>query len=494
MNSISSRLLLNLFLIVELALCAPLAVAAVSLSATLIDAKDATLIASDGTAFVVTSARVKVPQRRAAPDAAAIELAVVRVRRAGNVGGNAHVMLAGGPGDSGVRLALDMARRGGAALSGFIDGDLIGIDQRGIGGSTPSLLPPVRYGLPLEAQGSVATWLPIIEAATRTVAAEMRRRGIDLQAYNTEESADDVAAVGQVLGYGQMTLWGRSYGTHLALATARRHPAMVKRMILVSPLGPDHKWKLPSQVDLVMGRIGERAGAPRMTAQLREIVDRLGRAPVRVALPDPATQKTVNVVIVPCDVQWVIAQVIGDPRALATLPAAVHEMHGGDFRRVAQMSLALRPRLGIISAMNHMMNLSSGESGDRKARIKREAGSALLGDAINFPGRYLGPAWGARALDGGFNEPVTGAVPTLILAGDLDARTPVENGREIAATLSAAKLVVVENAAHEFNVFGNQAIRALLGGFVRGEAIVDERVVLPPLRFEKVPAVPTEAP
>lgn len=468
---------------VALALWLPLVTAAAP--AAFVNPEDTPLTARDGTAFMVTRGRVRVPELHMAPGGAAIELAVVRIRRAGTAAaGRVHVLLAGGPGDSGVRQALDLARQGGAALAEFIDGDLVGIDQRGAGGSIPNLRATARYGLPLDQPASVAAWLPLAERAARTVAAEMRGRGIRLEAYNTEESAVDVDAVRESLGYERMTLWGRSYGTHLALAVARRHPDRVERMVLVSPEGPDHTRKLPSQVDRVLQRIGERAGAPGMAGQLRTVVDKLAQAPVPVEVRDPATGRDARVVIGAMDLQWAIAQAIGDPRAIATLPAAVQEMSAGDFQRVAPLILMLRRQLGIDSAMKHMMDLSSGASAARMARIEREAGSALLGDAMNFPARHLYAAWNARPLEDAFGEPVTVAVPTLLLVGDLDARTPLENAQEIAASLPQAQLVVVENAAHQFDVFGNAAIRTLLGRFVRGEAGLGSRIALPPLRFE----------
>jgi hypothetical protein len=67
--------------------------------------------------------------------------------------------------------------------------------------------------------------------------------------------------------------------------------------------------------------------------------------------------------------------------------------------------------------------------------------------------------------------------------GDLDPRTPVANAREIAATLSAAQVVVVENATHQFDVFGSSAIRDVLGRFLRREAVVN-KVTLAPIAFQ----------
>lgn len=454
----------------------------------LTDVQEETLAARDGSVWRLTRGRVTVLESRARPDGPTLQLAVVRLRRSDLPAGRPHVLLAGGPGDSGVRVALALATQGGAALAEVLDGDLIGIDQRGTGDSVPKLQTTRRYAWPLDQPAALQTWLPLAEAASRAVADDMRARGIDLQAYNTEESADDIDAVRQALGEPRWTLWGRSYGSHLALATARRHPGGVERLVLVSPEGPDHTWKLPSQTNAVLQRIAERAGAPDMVVQLREATARLARAPVGLDVPDPATGLSTALVLGALDLQWTIAQVIGDPRALATLPAAAREMSAGDFRRIGPLALQLRRQAGVGSAMKHMMDLSSHASAERLALIEREAPGAVLGDAMNFPGRHLHGGWQARPLPDAFRQPVGVAVPTLLLAGDLDARTPVENAREIAAALPDARVVVVQNAAHQFDLFGPPPLRRLLADFLRGHGELPTQVTLPPLRFEGQPS------
>ena len=130
--------------------------------------------------------------------------------------------------------------------------------------------------------------------------------------------------------------------------------------------------------------------------------------------------------------------------------------------------------------MKLMMDLSSGATDERRRQIEREARDALLGNAINFPGMFVADAW-APVTDLGeeFRRPLKGAIPTLILVGDLDPRTPMVNAREIAATLPAAKVVVLENATHQFDVFGSPAILTVLAQFLRGEAVATDKLVLP---------------
>jgi pimeloyl-ACP methyl ester carboxylesterase len=445
------------------------------------------LTAVDGTMFEVTSGVLRVPEARSGRGLTAdrwIDLAIVRLRRTGALpSSSAHVVLAGGPGDSGVDQVLGLARQGGALVAGLMLGDVIGIDQRGTGRSLPSLASPARYGLPLDHPGSMEAWLPQIARVSAAEAARLHAAGVRLEAYNTQESADDVADVCKALGYKRATLWGRSYGTHLALATTKRHAALVERLVLISPEGLDHTWKLPSHVDAVLARL-ETRGAGDLVAPLAAILGRLRREPVTVATTHPQGGRPIAVAIGAFDVQWIVSNALGDPRALATLPSALREMQSGDFRRVAQIAVLRRERSGVQSAMKMMMDLSSGASPERRRRIDREATSALLGNAINFPGLYLSEPWGATDLGEDFRRPVRSDVPALLLVGDLDPRTPVENAREIAATLPRARVVVIENATHQFDVFGSAPIREVIERFLRGGSPVVDRIPLPPIGFQ----------
>jgi pimeloyl-ACP methyl ester carboxylesterase len=452
----------------------------------LLEAATSPATSAGGESLQVTTGFVRVPELRTDDRAPAktIELAVVRVHREGaEQQRSAHVILAGGPGDSGVNLVMGLIRQGGQAAWQLFEGDVIGIDQRGTGRSRPSLETPVRYDLPLDRPGSMEEWLPRIRKASRDVAETFRARGIRLEAFNTRESADDVVDVAQALGYERLTLWGRSYGSHLALATIARHPTLVERLVLIGPEGPNHTWKRPTEVDAVIDRLVTR-GAADLKDNMRAVVARLTREPATVVVADPMNGKQSTVLLGAFDVQWIAAQAMGDPRLLATLPAAFREMANGNFERIGQIALVRRSRAGVESAMKHMMDLSSGASADRRKLIDEEARDAVLGNAINFPTMFLAEAWApVTDLGEAFRQPVRTRVPTLILVGDLDPRTPVVNAREIAATLPVAQVVVLENATHQFDVFGAPAIRDVLGRFLRGERVV-ERVVLAPIAFQ----------
>lgn len=444
------------------------------------------LDADDGTPLRITTGTVTVPERHAVTPGSArsIEVAFVRVQQAETATPSAHILLAGGPGASGVDGVLSLAKRGGKPLLDLFGGDIVGMDQRGGGRSTPSLAVGTRYDLPLDQPASSENWLPRMTAVVTAAASDLRARGIDQSAYNTRESADDVDALRRALGYRQWTLWGRSYGSHLALAVLRRHPESVDRVVLAGPEGPDQTWKLPSQADAVIERIGVRAGHPELPDRIRALLTQLGREPVTIVIADPATGKPLKVVLGPFDLQLTLMRALSDARMIATLPEGVARMQQGDFAMLATLAVMQRRSLGVENAMKPLMNAASGATPSRLARIEREAGASLLGVALDFPERQLAAAWPAEDLGDAFRTAVTGDKQVLILVGDLDPRTPVDNAHDIAAALPNAQIVVLENGTHDFNLFGSAPLRAVLADFLGGEP-VPERVILEPPAFRR---------
>ncbi|MEM7204601.1 MAG: alpha/beta hydrolase [Planctomycetota bacterium] len=106
----------------------------------------------------------------------------------------------------------------------------------------------------------------------------------------------------------------------------------------------------------------------------------------------------------------------------------------------------------------------------------------LLGDAINFPAHLLLDA--ADGLDCGaeFRRPLATDVPVLLVAGDLDCRTPVRNARELLASMPNGHLVVVENRGHDLP-WGRKAIREQIIRFVRGAAPTVTHVTTEPVEL-----------
>jgi pimeloyl-ACP methyl ester carboxylesterase len=138
--------------------------------------------------------------------------------------------------------------------------------------------------------------------------------------------------------------------------------------------------------------------------------------------------------------------------------------------------------------MKHMMDCSSGASPSRLRQIAQEDERCLLGDALNFPNPGLCAAWGSPDLGDEFRSPLRSEVPVLFICGDLDPRTPVANAEDLLGGLPRGQLVVVENAGHDLDLFGDPRLRDILSHFLRDRALPRTRIALPPPRF--TPATP----
>jgi pimeloyl-ACP methyl ester carboxylesterase len=202
-----------------------------------------------------------VPLDRKRPDAATVDLAFVRLQSASQKNGIPIVYLAGGPGQAATpsarnRYALPNLQR----LAEI--GDVILLDQRGTGQSTPrpvcapEPLPPEQMFISREASFARAM------AATRKCVAEWASKGVSASAFNNRENAADIEDLRVALGVPKLKLIGFSYGTHLALAYIRAYGPHVDRAVLIATAGPPHMRKLPLMLDAQLGKLtAGRAGS-----------------------------------------------------------------------------------------------------------------------------------------------------------------------------------------------------------------------------------------
>ncbi|WP_045049915.1 alpha/beta fold hydrolase, partial [Rouxiella chamberiensis] len=123
-------------------------------------------------------------------------------------------------------------------------------------------------------------------AALRATAAKCvafwRQAGVDLGAYTTAESADDLDDLRRALGVPRISLWGMSYGTHLALATVRLHGKGLERVVLMGTEGPDDTLKLPLSSDALLQELtplARRDGFDDLAGSAKRVLQALREQP-----------------------------------------------------------------------------------------------------------------------------------------------------------------------------------------------------------------------
>ncbi|MDT7603182.1 MAG: hypothetical protein QOF61_1179 [Acidobacteriota bacterium] len=430
-----------------------------------------------------------VPENRRDPQSNLIELAFVRFKSTAKTPGAPIVYLAGGPGGSGIgtatgsRFPLFMAMRE--------VGDVIAFDQRGTGYSKPNLSCYEHWDFPVNVAPSLDAMLKVARERSKDCAHYWRDiQRVDLTGYNTNESADDLEDLRKALGAEKISLWGISYGTHLTLATLRRHPQSIQRAILAGTEGPDHTYKLPSNIEKHLVALSAAVKAdpywgekiPDLTALMKSVHEQLDKKPVTVEVIDQQTKQKVSVTVNKFVMQFLTANNIGTTTEMF-YPMIYYRASKGDFTPSAEAWLNLsRSEFG--SAMSYMMDCASGVSPARFERIGREADTTLLGALMNEPFPGVCSEWNAPDLGDEFRSLVKSDVPALFISGTLDARTPISNAEEYRAGFSNSTHVIIEGAVHSDPLFlSSPKIKDVMLEFMKGQPVSTTHITPPPMKF-----------
>lgn len=422
---------------------------------------------------------LEVPRRHSEPDGPRIRLRVVRLPATGGDGRRAPVVyLAGGPGGSGFGTALgprwpvfDRVRR---------ETDVLLLDQRG---TDFSEMPPecphehkFADNQPLQRDAA----LTALRATAASCVAFWRKAGVDLGAYTTVESADDIEYLRRAMGLQRISLWGMSYGTHLALATVRRHGPSLESVVLMGSEGPDDTLKLPLAADALLADlavVARKDGFEDLQGSARRVLETLRRKPGQGT---SAKQGNKTVTIGAYDAQLAIAIMLGRRSTQRMLPLMLREAEAGNYDPLASMVLMVREAVGGFRAMPTSMDVASGVSPQRRALIQTQSRQSLLGDALNFPFPEVSDGLGLVDLGEAFRAPLRSDVPVLFISGTLDGRTPHANAQALLPGFSKGKELLVRGASHDNELWlGNPEIAETIADFLAGRAVKSAEIDVP---------------
>lgn len=438
--------------------------------------------------------RLVVKENRSAPQSRLIELALVRLKSTAAQPGYPVVYLDGGPGSSAINLArIPIYFRVFLKLREV--GDVILLDQRGVGLSRPNLTRISMESLPTDVFVSREIAMRALKERAKAAADYFSSRGVELQAYNTAESANDVEDLRRALGVEKINLLGFSYGTHLGLAAIRQHGAHLNRVALVGTEGPNHTRKLPGSSQRSIERLSKLIAqdptvgskVPDFAGMLKRVLDRLEREPVVVTITDRKKRQPVEVKVGKFGLQWLIVRDLGDTNDLPNFPAFLHTIDRGDYSMLARLvERRFNEYSAGISMMTLVMDASSGATRERDARIAREAKTALLGNVMNFPFPEIGEVFGNPDLGDVFRSPIHTNVPTLFVSGTLDNNTPPYQADEVRRAFKQSAHIVIANAGHE-SMLDKPQVRQAIVDFLLGKDVSRVKIALPLLQFNPIP-------
>jgi pimeloyl-ACP methyl ester carboxylesterase len=194
-----------------------------------------------GDAPSVTCARISAPLSYRHPNGRQIKLFVARSKATGDRVGTLFFNF-GGPGGT----AADAVEAAGADLFPALGEhyDIVGMDPRGVGQSTPSIDCKVDqetdgiYSQPFTTPDNVNP-SALIRKDLRYIARCGRLNGDILAHVSTANVARDINLIRRVLGEDKISYLGFSYGTFLGATFASMFPDRYRRMVLDGPLDAD---------------------------------------------------------------------------------------------------------------------------------------------------------------------------------------------------------------------------------------------------------------
>jgi pimeloyl-ACP methyl ester carboxylesterase len=441
--------------------------------------------------FACTS--IPVPLARSGAVPGSIALAVERQQAGSTQSQSAVLALAGGPGQAADPLASFIAKTIAPALR---TRDLIVYDQRGTGQSDPLNCPVLDSAQTLEgtAAGKLGEHCALQLGAARG-------------AFTTQESVQDIETIRATLGYEKLVLYGTSYGTKVALEYAERYPQHVEALVLdsvVPPEGPD-PFSLPTFQALpsVLGELCSAGACEHITANPLADVARLAGVLRRHALSGSVYDGEGHRHAARIDEVGLLGILqAGDlnPALRALLPAAVQSaLHGNPdpLLRLEMLSEGLIPNVPLPP---HSPNEESSEEENnalflatsceeksfpwQRAAAPAARSAEALAALHALPSSDFYPfdaatAWDESLIPVCLGWPNLAAappaiaplpnVPTLILSGSQDLRTPTSGARAVAARIPDSQLLVVPYTGHsvlgsDFSGCAQAAVEAFFAG------------------------------
>ena len=408
--------------------------------------------------------KLLVKENRQSADSRDIEIAFVRFRDPDGGDFPPIVYLPGGPGQP----ALETPENFAATYKNYLNlggrGDMLVVEQRGIGQSRPRLDCPGLLSRPVDIQLSAE-----IMGSTHVLYIERCldhwiRQGVDLSGYNVVSMADDVDELRAELGYEQIKLIGESFGAHHALAVIQAHGDRVERAALSAVIGPDDMFELPALVERQL------AEAERWTAQWEDLdmssVLKQLDTPIDVRVP--ADNGSVQLHIGRYDLALATVTYARNTRFLKQMPSLYQRIVDGDPTWLAQWSARIRE--GYPSNLASLLiSCASGASAERRATIGKQAAESPLGDAVDLLGGDVCTPLNDVISSERFREPIRADMPILMMSGELDPRAPPDNAERLLPNLRHGQHVVFPGVSHDFGDARQAQLELAYRFLARGE-------------------------
>ncbi len=474
----------TLLLVVALALCCSALFGVASAGAAL-----GFVPCAGASAAEFTCTTVPVPLSRAGLAGGTLSLSLERKQAGPAQSKSAVIALAGGPGQAALPLGEFIAK---ALAPALVTRDLLVFDQRGTGASDP---------LSCGALSSFGASSSASQAFERCALEIGPARG----GYTTQESVEDIEAIRQAAGYEKLVLYGTSYGTKVAEEYAERYPQHVESLVLdsVVPSSGPEPFSIPTfqAISSVLGELCSDNACAGITtdpvADIAALAARLRKRPLSGSVYDGSGHRH-NATLGESGLLGILEAGDLNPALRALLPAAVRSAlanYPDPLLRLEALAEGLIPSVPgghaaeeseevdealYVTTTCEEMPFPWQRSAPAATRLAEATGALKALPSNDFYPFDAATALGNSLISACASWPDASAasfvpgnlpnVPTLILSGAQDLRTPTSNAQLLAARIPDAQLLVVPYTGHSVlgSDFGDCAALAVTAFFADG--------------------------
>lgn len=459
----------------------------------------------DGIPTEVQCGSLQRPLDPARPDGVKIDIHYLVVPAlARNKQPDAVLLLAGGPGQSAIKLASRVLPR----LSRLNNRrDLVFIDQRGTGQSAPLDCPDdskLSVAEQLEPSAQMRRIDECRAALEKLPYGQGQGKDAGLRFFTTTLAMQDMDAVREQLGVPQWDLVGASYGTRAAVEYLRLFPTKVRRTVIDGVAPPDMVLPASFSTDgqAALDKLFEAHAKshPELRADWQKLLASLPR-PVAVQQPLTGVLERFTV-----DRDLVMRSVRGplyQPALAAALPAAIHAAAvDGNFAPLFGLTTAFGSSPSMRLAMGMHFSVICAEDAPRMAESRDAPGADFRAVDAEMYGRVC-KTWPRGEVVPDFYKIPPAPSPVLVLSGGADPATPPRHGERVAKALAEGhpervQHIVVPESGHGVMAVG--CMRDLIFRFIDAKT---DAAALPqdaacatriprPVAFEPVQGVATK--
>ena len=431
---------------------------------------------ADSGSYPADCGTLVVAEDSADPGSPLLALPVIRVRALTDTPQEPVFFLTGGPGESNIEFASQLADRY------VTNRDFVMVGYRGAEGSVRLDCPEVSRAMSRSTDILSDAYFSAVADAYGSCASRFAGEGIDVTRYGLVQQIDDMEAARTALGYDRINLLSESAGTRTAMIYAWRHPESIHRSVMVGVNPPGAFLLDPDITDEQLTRFAAlcdaddtcRARTPDLMATMRgtaaDFPGRWGLLPIKESNLRAATLYGL--------LETAPTGAASAPMMIDTwLSAAEGDTSGFWFNSV--LIDVMFPDLFI--------------AGQRAAAVSidypaaREYFADGPGDLSNLgraataspwaAGRWV-DVWPAAAEAESYQQVRTSAVETLVVNGALDVMAPPQlASRNLMPHLPNGQEVVLPGFGHTVSVFNQQpeAGTQLVNTFFESGAVDDSR-------------------